>query len=67
MLGLLKKLFGSKPVEQTAEVPYKVEAPKVETPVVEKTTKPAPKAPVKQSQKKPIANKKSPRKPRSKA
>ena len=26
MLGLIKKLFGAKPAEQTAEVPYKVEA-----------------------------------------
>lgn len=26
MIGLLKKLFGAKPAEQTAEVPYKVEA-----------------------------------------
>lgn len=31
MIGLLKKLFGAKPAEQTAEVPYKVEA----APVVE--------------------------------
>ena len=30
MLGLLKKLFGGKPAEQTAEAPYKVET----TPVV---------------------------------
>ena len=39
MIGLLKKLFGAKPAETTAEVPYKVEAapaPAVETsPVVE--------------------------------
>lgn len=27
MLSLLKKLFGSKPAETTAEAPYKVEAP----------------------------------------
>jgi hypothetical protein len=27
MLGFIKKLFGSKPVESTAEVPYKVETP----------------------------------------
>jgi hypothetical protein len=26
MIGLLKKLFGAKPAETTAEVPYKVEA-----------------------------------------
>jgi hypothetical protein len=37
MISLLKKLFGSKPAEQTAEVPYKVEvAPVVEAaPAVE--------------------------------
>lgn len=27
MLSFFKKLFGSKPVETVAEVPYKVEAP----------------------------------------
>ena len=27
MIGLLKKLFGAKPAEATAEVPYKVEVP----------------------------------------
>jgi hypothetical protein len=34
MIGLLKKLFGGKPAEQTAEAPYKAEAasaPAVET------------------------------------
>ena len=32
MIGLLKKLFGANPAEQTAEAPYKVEtAPAVET------------------------------------
>jgi hypothetical protein len=38
MLGLIKKLFGSKPVE-SVEVPYKVETPPVEVvqPVVEPT------------------------------
>jgi SepF-like predicted cell division protein (DUF552 family) len=37
MIGLLKKLFGGKPAEQTAEAPYKVEtAPAVEVaPAVE--------------------------------
>jgi hypothetical protein len=30
MLGLIKKLFGSKPVE-SVEVPYKVETPPVDT------------------------------------
>jgi len=33
MIGLLKKLFGAKPAEQTAEAPYKAEA--VSAPVVE--------------------------------
>ena len=36
MIGFLKKLFGAKPAEQTAEVPYKVEvapAPAVEAAV----------------------------------
>jgi hypothetical protein len=32
MLGLIKKLFGSKPVE-SVEVPYKVETPPVEAAV----------------------------------
>ncbi len=31
MLGLLKKLFGAKPAAETAEAPYKVETPVVET------------------------------------
>ncbi len=38
MIGLLKKLFGGKPAEQTAEVPYKVEA--ASAPVVETTPMP---------------------------
>ena len=38
MLGLIKKLFGAKPAEQTAEVPYKVEA----APVIELVPAPAP-------------------------
>jgi len=38
MLGLIKKLFGAKPAEQTAEVPYKVEA----APVIELVPSPAP-------------------------
>ena len=38
MIGLLKKLFGAKPAEQTAEVPYKVEA--ASAPVVETTPMP---------------------------
>jgi small subunit ribosomal protein S2 len=31
MIGLLKKLFGAKPAEQTAEAPYKAEAAPVDT------------------------------------
>ena len=38
MIGLLKKLFGAKPAEQTAEVPYKVEA----APVIELVPSPSP-------------------------
>ncbi len=52
MLGLLKKLFGGKPAEATAEAPYKVEAKPVEdfadiaiaqrpSPVAEKATEAA--------------------------
>ena len=37
MFGLLKKLFGGKPAEQTAEAPYKVET----APVVEASPAPA--------------------------
>ena len=71
MIGLLKKLFGAKPAETTAEVPYKVEAapaPAVEAVVVvaeavapaavveqAPAKKPAPKKP--QAVKKPAAPK----------
>jgi hypothetical protein len=53
MFGFIKKLFGAKPAEVTAEVPYKVEAPTVTevvnsqpvvkevAPVAEKVVKPA--------------------------
>jgi len=34
MLGLFKKLFGSKPAAETAEVPYKVEAAPAPAPQV---------------------------------
>ena len=57
MLGLLKKMFGVKPVETAAEVPYKVETPaepSAELKIVAElsdaihdTDKPAKKAPVK--------------------
>lgn len=60
MFGFIKKLFGAKPAEVTAEVPYKVETPvaKVETvnsqPVVKEAApavevKAAPKAPAKKA------------------
>ena len=39
MIGLLKKLFGAKPAETTAEVPYKVEA--APAPAVESAPAPA--------------------------
>ena len=38
MINLLKKLFGAKPAEQTAEAPYKVEA----APVIELVPSPTP-------------------------
>ena len=38
MLGLLKKLFGSKPAAETAEVPYKVEKPATEVVVTDPPT-----------------------------
>lgn len=79
MLGLLRKLFGGKPAEQTAEAPYKVEVPVVETaptPVSEKATQavvesiptPAPKkkaAPKKAAAPKQGGTKKGGRKPKS--
>jgi hypothetical protein len=66
MIGLLKKLFGSKPAEQTAEVPYKVEAaPVIEvavpTPVVEEAKAPA--AKVEPQKKAAPAKKAAPKKP----
>lgn len=71
MFGFIKKLFGEKPAEVTAEAPYKVEvAEAAPTPVAEKATeavvksvKPAKKA----APKKPAAGaKKGGRKPKSK-
>jgi hypothetical protein len=77
MINFIKKLFGAKPAETVAEVPYKIEAAVVEskpTQVAEKATeaavasiaKPAPK---KQASKKPGAPKKQgnykPRKPKA--
>jgi hypothetical protein len=52
MLGFIKKLFGSKPVESTAEVPYKVEVA-----VVPPSTTVTPEFPVESAKKSP-ANKK---------
>jgi hypothetical protein len=61
MLGLIKKLFGSKPAETVAEVPYKVE-----TPVVEAAPAPAEAKPVKTAKaKKPAVKKATTRKPRA--
>ncbi len=42
MLGLLKKLFGGKPAEATAEAPYKVEAPVVDLADIAIAQSPAP-------------------------
>ena len=74
MINFIKKLFGSKPVETVAEVPYKVEAVvEAPTPVAEKATQavvesiaPAKKAPAKKQQyakKAPVAKK--PRAPKA--
>jgi hypothetical protein len=67
MFGFIKKLFGGKPVEQTAEVPYKVEAPTVtevvnSQPVVKEeavAAQPAPKK--KPAAKKPAGQKPAPK------
>lgn len=78
MLGLLKKLFGAKPVETQTEAPYKVEAkPEVVVavdpavnPVVSTTnetvvvTEVAP-APKKKAGNKPKAQQRKPRKPKA--
>ena len=73
MLGFIKKLFGAKPAETVAEVPYKVEA-KVEevnaqpvAAVAEKAPEavaktPAKKAPAKKTAAKKPAAKKGPKK-----
>jgi hypothetical protein len=78
MFGFLKKMFGGKPAEQTAEAPYKVETTVVETPKVEApapvveaapVAKPAPKkkaAPKKAAPKPAGAPKGRSRKPKSK-
>ena len=78
MLGLIKKLFGSKPVE-SVEVPYKVETPPVEVaqPSVEPTAAEvtaenkavavakAKRAPAKKPTVKKAAAPKAPRKPKA--
>ena len=78
MLGLIKKLFGSKPAEPVA-VPYKVETPPVEVaqPVVESTAAEvtaenkavavakAKRAPAKKAPIKKAAAPKAPRKPKA--
>jgi len=66
MIGFIKKLFGSKPAEVIAEVPYKVETPVAEpTPVsasaAEAVVKSiAPKAPAKKTAPKKAVPKKQP-------
>ena len=62
MLSFLKKIFGSTPSE--TPVPYKVEAPVVETPKVEQFPFPA-KAQKKTADKKPAVKAKTARKPRA--
>jgi hypothetical protein len=78
MLGLIKKLFGSKPAEPVA-VPYKVETPPVEvtTPSIEPTAAEvtaknkavavakAKRAPAKKAPAKKVAAPKAPRKPKA--
>ena len=78
MLGLIKKLFGSKPVE-SVEVPYKVETPPVEVaqPSAEPTAAEvtaenkavavakAKRAPAKKAPIKKVAAPKAPRKPKT--
>jgi hypothetical protein len=78
MLGLIKKLFGSKPAESVA-VPYKVETPPVEIaqPLVEPTAAEvsaenkavavakAKRAPAKKAPIKKVAAPKAPRKPKT--
>jgi hypothetical protein len=65
MLGLIKKLFGAKPVETVVEVPYKVEA--AAAPVVEATPAfPVEAKPAKATKaKKPAVKKATTRKPRA--
>ena len=69
MINFIKKLFGSKPVETVAEVPYKVEAA-APTPVAEQATQAVVEsiAPAKKpaAKKAPAAKKpKAPRKPKA--
>lgn len=69
MLGFIKKLFGAKPAE-TASLPYKVEAPKLEQfpfpeskkPTVKKATTRKPKV---EGEKKPAVKAKTARKPKA--
>ena len=72
MLGFIKKLFGAKPAETVAEVPYKVEA-KVEavnaqpvTAVAEKASEAVVKSVAKKAPAKKTAAKKGPKKAKSK-
>jgi hypothetical protein len=77
MFGFIKKLFGAKPAEVTAEVPYKVEVPTAtvtevvnSTPIVKEAAPVVAKAPAKAPAKKPAAKapaKKPAAKPAAKA
>lgn len=64
MFGFLKKLFGSKPAEETAVAPYKIETPVVKTEAVKEveatpaTVKLRQPGTPKQGQKKPAQGKK---------
>ena len=66
MIKFIKSLFGSKPAEVVAEVPYKVEVAEV-TPAFPVETKPAksPKAKTPAKGKKPTVKKATTRKPKA--
>ncbi|CAB4241808.1 hypothetical protein UFOVP71_346 [uncultured Caudovirales phage] len=67
MLSFIKKLFGSKPVEVQAEVPYKVDAAPVATPAMEVADLPAfpVEAPAKKAKAKKTGATSAPKKPRT--
>ena len=66
MLGLIKKLFGSKPVE-SVEVPYKVETPPVDTADIAIAQLPDPSAAAVSAENKAVAVAKAKRAPAKKA